>query len=261
MSEPEYVFDNARSEAQTRLTALEAFYDPVTIRHLEPVVTPGSHCLEVGAGSGSIARWMSGRVGPTGRVVATDINTRLLASVAASNVEVRQHNIVSDPLEAGAFDLAHTRLVLVHLPERKHVVERLIAALKPGGWLVLQEFESVRADPATFEGEHLLKTLVAMQDLMVDRGADNKFGRRLFPILSSAGLDEVAAEGHIILLQGGRPEAELLRANFSQLHEALITSGRLTEQEFSEDVARLDDPAIIWPSQILWTVRGRKRGP
>ncbi|HEY8173796.1 MAG TPA: methyltransferase, partial [Dehalococcoidia bacterium] len=65
---PEYVFDNAASETEQRFGALEALYDPISIQHLEPFVVTGAKCLEVGGGSGSIARWMSERVGANGRV-------------------------------------------------------------------------------------------------------------------------------------------------------------------------------------------------
>ena len=37
---------------------------------------PGWRCLEVGAGSGSVARWLAAKVGPEGSVLATDIDTR-----------------------------------------------------------------------------------------------------------------------------------------------------------------------------------------
>jgi ubiquinone/menaquinone biosynthesis C-methylase UbiE len=126
---PQYVFDNQAAEAAQRFGALEDIYDPLSIRHLSPYVVPGANCLEIGGGSGSIARWMSQRVGSAGRVVVTDINTRFLDAIAAGNVEIRLHDIASDALEDGTFDVAHTRLVLLHLPERQPALDRMIASL------------------------------------------------------------------------------------------------------------------------------------
>jgi hypothetical protein len=37
--------------------------------------------------------------------------------------------------------------VLIHLPQRDQVIERLVSALAPGGWLMLEEFDS-RSVPA-----------------------------------------------------------------------------------------------------------------
>ena len=259
---PEYILDNNAPQAANRFGALEALYDPVSIRHLEPFVGPGSHCLEVGGGSGSVALWMSRRVGQGGRVLVTDIEPRFLDGVAGENVEVRRHDIAVDALEPDSFDVAHTRLVLVHLPRRAAAVETMIAALKPGGWLVLQEFESVtmRAEPATFSAECRMKTMVAYQDLMVSRGVDIQCGRKLLPLLEAMGMEDVESEAHATLQRGGSPGASLSRSNFLQLRADLLASGRVTEDEFAADLARLDDPSVIWPSQVLWTTRGRKRG-
>src|SRR5437867_4191850 len=78
---------------RTRLRGLEAWTDPLTIRQLEAVgVELGWRCADVGAGAGSIARWLSERVGPTGSVVATDRDPRLLTDLPA-NVEIVEHDI------------------------------------------------------------------------------------------------------------------------------------------------------------------------
>ena len=72
--------------------------------------------------------------------MATDIDTGLI-DVRGPNVGVLQHDIVRDPLPEAVFDLVHARLVLLHLPERRRALERIWHALKPGGWLVLDEFD------------------------------------------------------------------------------------------------------------------------
>jgi hypothetical protein len=41
----------------------------------------------------------------------------------------------------------HARLVLVHLPEREKVLAGLVAALKPRGWIIDEEFDSVSLPP------------------------------------------------------------------------------------------------------------------
>ena len=255
----QYVFDNRAEETKQRFGALEEIYDPISIRHLEPFVVLGARCLEVGGGSGSIARWMSERVGESGRVVVTDINTRFLEAITAPNVEIRNHDITKDPLEESAFDVVHTRLVLLHLPEKERALDRMIAALKPGGWVVLQEFDalSMTTDPTVIESEHLLRSQVALWDVMAARGADVRFGRQLYPALESRGLLDVQAEGHVMVHRGGAAGARLMRSNFDQLRDALIEAG-LTEEEFEQDRVLMEDPKVYWLSQILWTVWARK---
>ncbi|HTC75094.1 MAG TPA: methyltransferase domain-containing protein [Edaphobacter sp.] len=256
-----YTLDNAGREASARFAALAAMYDPVTIRHLEDRgVSSGWHCLEVGGGGGSIAAWLAARVGSTGRVLVTDIDPRFLESLHIPNLEVRRHDIVNDSLPEGAFDLVHSRLVLLHLPEREKALARMVAALKPGGWLVDEEFDasSMLPNPVVNPGEVLLKTLTATRRVMEDRGADDSgFARRLFSRLRAHGLVNVAAEACIFMWDSGSPGASLLRANFDQLRSNMIDAGYITEEEFNQDIVRLNDPSFMMPSPIMWTAWGR----
>lgn len=149
-----YALDNAMDHARERLSRLQDVYDPGTIRLLGALgVDSGWRCLEVGAGAGSIAVWMSEQVGPSGSVLATDIDPRFLDQLAAerANIEVRQHDVVNDELPVSAFDLIHTRMVLEHLPARDQALSRLVNALTPGGWLMIEsiDFGSEAPDPST----------------------------------------------------------------------------------------------------------------
>ena len=126
MAESPYLLDNRKQEAGDRFTALADLYDPVTIRHFDTLdVGEGWRCLEVGAGGGSVVRHLSERVGPTGRVLATDIEPRFLEPLAElGNVDVARHDVVVDPLPEAEFHLIHARLVLVHIPERLVAIRR-----------------------------------------------------------------------------------------------------------------------------------------
>jgi hypothetical protein len=52
--------------------------------------------------------------------------------------------------------------------------------------------------------------------------------------------------------------ASLWRANFEQLREDLIGIGYITSEEFEQDLARLEDPDFLTPSQIMWIAWGRR---
>ena len=133
---------NPEPNASIRFAALSALFDSSSQRHLaDRGVGSGWHCLEVGGGGGSIAGWLSERVGPAGHVVVTDVDIRFLEKIKCPNVDVRLHDVTRDPLPERAFDLIHARMVLIHLPARDRVLSRLLRALKPGGWLVCEEFD------------------------------------------------------------------------------------------------------------------------
>jgi ubiquinone/menaquinone biosynthesis C-methylase UbiE len=143
----QYIFANAAEQARQRFQSLEELYDPRTVHFLEATgVGPGWRCLEVGAGGGSIAAWLADRVGSSGHVLVTDIDPRHLDALAEAgwpNVEVQRHDVGQDPLPAATFDLVHARLVLIHVPQREAALARLVAALKPGGWIVVEDFDPV----------------------------------------------------------------------------------------------------------------------
>ena len=246
-----YLLDNAGREAPGRFAALSVLFDPGTIRHLEERgVGADWHCLEVGGGGGSIAAWLAARVGLTGRVLVTDIDPRFLEPLNAPNVEVRKHNIVTDPLPEAAFDLIHARAVLIHLPERERVLTRLVAALKPGGWLVDEELDSASLlpDPTTYPGEILLKTQLAMMRLVENRGVERRFGRMLFERLRALGLVAVGAEARMSMWHCGSPGTSLMRVNFEQLRGEMIRGGFITDQEIERDIAQREDEDFMMPS-------------
>src|SRR6516165_1192119 len=100
MSEDHYIASHsAEAFERERLGLLERVADPITLRRLQSLgVREGWRCLEIGAGHGSVARWLAKQVGPQGQVVATDLNPRFLRELAAPNIEVRHHDILNDEL-------------------------------------------------------------------------------------------------------------------------------------------------------------------
>jgi SAM-dependent methyltransferase len=256
-----YILDNARVEAAGRFDALAAMFDAGTMRHLEAVgPLENRRCLEVAAGGGLIAQWLAARVGPGGRVVATDIDTRHLQTLSLPNLEIIQHHILEDPLPETAFDLVHERLLLVHLPRREEALDRMISALKPGGWLIAEEFDTVStyADPELNAAETVLKSRQAQLAAMTAAGVDLGYGRRLAARLKAHGLVEVDAEAHIPLWQGGSAFSQLMKANWNQLHDEMVGGGLVTEAELASDLKRLDDPGLMSFASTMWSAWGRK---
>jgi ubiquinone/menaquinone biosynthesis C-methylase UbiE len=137
-----HLYDQAWHQEYDRMRSLEDLFDAATTHQLAELgVGEGWQCLEVGCGAGSIAYWLADRVGSTGRVVATDIDTRFVDGHARENLEVRRHDLLADPLEADTFDLAHVRALLEHLGERERALQALVAAVRPGGWVVVEDID------------------------------------------------------------------------------------------------------------------------
>jgi SAM-dependent methyltransferase len=257
----EYALDNSAAEASERFHALSELFDAGTIRHIaDRGITLGWDCLEVGGGGGSIAAWLGKRVGPTGRVVVTDINTRFLESPGRPNIEVRRHNIVTDPLPEGAFDLIHARLVLMHLPQRDAVLARLVKALKPGGWLLDEEFDvlSLHTDRQVNREETVLDSFVALNQVLAGRGVEMRFGRLLYGRMRLLGLADIGAQARLSMGSGGSVVASLLRSTCCQLRDDMIAGGRITAEQIERDLERIDDSGSLMLTPTLWSVWGRR---
>ena len=258
-----YALDNTKPETEQRFGSLEASYDPVTIRHLETIgVTEGWQCLEVGGGGGSIARWLSRRVGETGSVLVTDIEPRWMEGMREANVEVRVHDIVNDPLPEAAFDLVHARLVLVHLPGRRQALDSILRALRPGGWVLIEEFvHPCPVDPRGVgpdEAACFETILQAQVDFITESGADMDWGRQVYGELRERGCTEIAAEGFFEVWAGGSIGIRLHRANCDQLAERLVASGRADHAQLEKFRQLLDNPALTVNSLTLVSTRGRR---
>jgi SAM-dependent methyltransferase len=217
-------------------------------------------CLEVGAGAGSMARWLVARAGNDGRVVATDIDTRFLD--AGASYEIRHHDIVADPPLPDGFDVAHARLVLQHVPDKDRAVANLAAAVVPGGWLLVEELDFTASGAAGPWGARAFSRVErAMHQFLAASGFDPAFGRRLPGRFRSAGLVDVEGRGGLSVVLGGSPYAVWYRQSIEALQPRLLASGLATEQELARACALLDDPDFEVVTPVLISTRGRRPEP
>ena len=255
----QYAFDNTSEQERTRLASLEALLDVGTIRHLEALgVSTGWSCLEVGGGGGSIVSWLCERVGSSGHVLATDLETKPLDRLTYANLAVRRHDIVSDPVPVGQFDLVHTRWVLAWLPNPRQVLTRMVSALRPGGWLLVEETDLVTLNHSAAP-ESFLKVARAFCDALPARsGLDIFYGRRVYSDVWAQGLVEVGAEGRVCMLHGGGANSRWLRLSIERVRAHMEGSGTVSNTEIEETLALLDDPAFAALSPMTMAVWGRR---
>lgn len=265
MTDAEYLFDNEWKMAHARVAALERDRDHASIRCLETIgVAAGWHCLEIGGGAGSIAAWLCQRVGPMGRVVATDTNTRFLASLDYPCLEVLTHDVVTEALPSGAFDMVHTRAVLTHLPEADSVLKKMAGAVKPGGWLLVEEmdFSTEAIAPGIDPGliNLWIKGMRAVNLVQRQHGMDLIFGLRLYSMVRDLGFTSLASEGQTCMFQGGGPRSEAYRLTMEQLQDPCVATGEINAQEFADFLALFSNPSCVMRQFLLMSVWGRRPG-
>jgi SAM-dependent methyltransferase len=254
--EPErgrYLLSNDAPEAMDRFTAFTTLFDPATFRHLDGLgLAPGWRCWEVGAGGTSVVDHLSERVGPTGRVLATDINlswaTGAAAAAAAtavagaSNVDILEHDVATGPPPGGPFDLVHARLVLVHVPERDEALATMASTLRPGGVLLVED-----ADPA-LQPLSCLEEIGPPQELanrirrgfralLAERGVDLAYGRTLPRRLRAVGLVTVAADAAFPVSDPACNHLETATINL--IRDQLLDHGIATEDEIARHLANV----------------------
>ena len=257
----EYLFEHSWDLERRRLDLLEQVFDPGTVEHLGRIPLPaGGRCLEVGAGAGSIARWMCDRVGPDGCVVATDLDTGFLEQLTEKNLEVRRHDIVADELEEGGYDLVHSRLVLDHLTARRQVVKRMAAALRPGGWMVQETFDwSSLVVPATcIAGELATRLHAALWEVFAAVGGSTDYGRYLPLEFVAAGLVDVGAEGRVHVALPGTPAGAWWQMSMAALREPLCRTGLVSEAEVDAGLAAFMEDGYCGLYPTLVTAWGRR---
>lgn len=257
-AQPEYDYslDNTWEHAQRRLRLLETVWDPATFTRLgELGVGPGWRCLELGAGGGSVARWLGDRVGPGGVVVAVDLEPRFLEADPRPNMEIHRRDIVADGLPGEGYDLIHTRCLLMHLPERDALIADMMTRLRPGGLIVLEEVDLYPA--ATAESVAFTEVWDGLCDAVLSIGGDWRWARRLAPLLTAVGAVDVRAEALVQSFTGADPMAELIVLSLEQLTPLLLTHGM--EQALIDVVrAELHDPAQWFCAFASVTAWGRR---
>lgn len=238
----------------------ESIADRITRRRLTALkVGVGWRCLEVGAGTGSIARWLAARVGSTGHVVATETDLRFLDGVAARGIEVRRHDITCDDIESASFDLVHCRGVLMHVPSPELAMRRMVYALRPGGWLVVEEPDFGSVSAADF-GHPAAQSFTDTTRRLIDtwRGAgwrDPYVGRRVRPLIEALGLTEVGHDGEIWVSRGGEPGARFMAYALQVMQQTTARLDLVLERTLA---AALVDPTFSFVDVSLFSSWGRR---
>jgi SAM-dependent methyltransferase len=256
-----YTYGHAWAQERIRLRGLEEALDPGTREHLTRLgVGPGSRCLEVGAGSGSVAFWLAEQVGPSGVVVATDLETDFVESEAptGTTLEVLRHDLMAEELPTG-FDFVHARWLIEWLPDKRLALRRMARALRPGGMVLIEEPDFVTMFEASEPPALRRVILAAMRYLESTCPVEVEYGRRALDDLIAVGLVDVAAEGRCPIVRGGHPLAShFLRFTLEKLRGSVIDEGLATSADFVEAIGALDNPALTVITPMTVAAWGRR---
>jgi ubiquinone/menaquinone biosynthesis C-methylase UbiE len=194
---------------------------------------PGARVLEVGCGSGAVARDIARRVAPGGRVVALDPSAAFLA-IARDLAErdgllpglaFREGDARALPFGDAEFDVVLAATTLSHVPDGERAVPELCRVVRPGGRVGVFDLDTesfILAHP----DRALTRRIVAAHS---DHGViDGWLGRRLPGLLAAAGLADVQVRAFTPL---ERDPAGFYAGVAERAAEIAVETGTVTEAE------------------------------
>ena len=199
----------------------------------DPVYAPWTPAAEPWGWLRILSEW----VGPSGQVVGTDIDERLLDAARSfleaagiANVELAVDDLFNSKLEPESFDLVHARYVIAPLGRGGEQVASHRGLVKPGGSLVLEEWDlgSWHFNPPAPAAERLIRLL---SEIFATLGGEA--GRVLPELLSDIGIEEPEIDAHVIALKPGHPYLRL------PLQFSVALESRLLERLSEDELASL----------------------
>lgn len=270
---PRYPLDNDDPRAATHHVLLSRLLDPDTTRRaLGLLDLRGRRCLEVGAGSGRFAFWLANQVGREGFVLATDIKP--LDIPHHPRLAVRRQDLMSDeflnppppvtdPSPVEDWDFIHARLTLGHLTKRREILGRLARSLRPGGWLLVEDWDASRPDmvlaapnPSAARLYDRFQNILGAK-VFAAAGTDRGWARRIHAAMLAEGLVDVDTTIRSRAWHGGSPGCQLVAGTLGQVRDRLIAAG-MTPGELDQVHTLLHNPALVLAGHPLFSTAGRR---
>jgi SAM-dependent methyltransferase len=190
------------SAAVRRLHALHGLYSPFARGVLEDAgLKTGMNVADFGCGVGMTTRMLAEMVGPSGFVTGVDFSAaqvhearQICARAGFGNVSFRQGDACKTGLPPASFDLVYCRFLLLHLPNPAACIQEMLAVLKPGGILVIEDGDltTARSEPPTATN--------AFADLFgrlgPTRGLDYSMAKNLRCFVEAAGISDARFVDH-----------------------------------------------------------------
>jgi SAM-dependent methyltransferase len=245
--------------SRAHYASLGDVFNPSTFRRIDALgIRPGWRCWEVGAGGPTGPAWLARRVAPGGYVLATDIDVAALQGAAEPGFEVLRHDVAAERAPAAGFDLVHARLVVMHLADRGAALAAMTGALRPGGWLLLEDadlsLQPLACPDETGPAEQLANKIRRASIGL--RGDNLAFGRTLPRLLRGAGLTEVGADAYLPI--AGPDSARLEQTMIERQRDRLLAAGLLTAAEIDRHLADVAAGRLDLTTFTVVSAWGRK---
>lgn len=208
----------------------------------------GDHVLDIAAGAGEQSLVTAARVGPTGRVLATDISENILEFAAENaraagidNLETLTVDGEHLDVEPDSFDAAISRVGLIYFPDQQVALARIKAALKPGGRFATMVYSTPDRNGFFSTPVSIIRERAALPPPLPGQPGPFSLGAPgvLVKVMEKAGFTDI--EERVIDAPLRLPSASdclrFERESFGALHQMLSGLGKEDQNEVWEEIA------------------------
>jgi SAM-dependent methyltransferase len=222
--------------------------------HHDTVYPAGARVLEAGCGVGAQTVLLA-RHSPAAHFTSVDLSTASVDAARAAtqqagltNVNVQQADLFQLPFEDASFDHVFVCFVLEHLRNPLDALVCLRRVLAPGGTLTVIEGDHGSA----FFHPHsarALRTIQCLVEVQARLGGDALIGRRLFPLIRSAGFEDVVVSPRFVYADSSRPgwvEGFTHKTFIAMVQGAraqALAAGLMTAKDWDRGIAEMREAA------------------
>lgn len=218
--------------------------------HQDSIWAPGSHILEAGCGVGAQIKTVAPQ-NPECTFTSIDISEKsieeakqLAASQGIKNVQFQQADIFNLDFQEASFDHIFVCFVLEHLPNPVQALQLLNRLLKPGGTIMVIEGDhgSTYFHPDSSLAKKAIDCQVQLQAL---NGGDANIGRKLYPILEAAGLQDIYVSPRQVYVDDSNPKwvegftKNTFTAMIKGIAEDAVAEQLISQQEMDQGIQDL----------------------
>jgi SAM-dependent methyltransferase len=222
----------------------------VELLHSDTFYPTGSRVLEAGCGVGAQTVTLAAN-SPGANFTSIDISEdsvaearRAAEAAGITNVEFRQGDIFHLSFAPDSFDHIFLCFVLEHLPRPVEALEILKGYLKREGTITVIEGDH---GSAYFypESEEARRAIDCQVELQQRSGGNAKIGRALYPLLASAGYEEIQVSPRMVYVDSSRPglvdgfTRKTFTAMIEGVREAALEAGITDRDAFDRGISDL----------------------